>query len=392
MGRQLGWVWFGGRDTIAILYSVLVGDTREFWVKTEQSDVKVAEIPGTFDPEEVNPTSIGGQGSSMTLSGSLGPISGIAPGQQSVPNGRVYSIFNGSEIRAKGSAFLGGGWVIDLTGTITWTGQNTGQGASFQALAYNFLGSSVDPGVGVRMGWGNVVVGGPNVVFGSPRTVTGRGVGIASLFTAMCGGYTELELTLQGPGVASVDYTATATVREWAGLTSYPYAARLSSDEDGNIFVIVKWFDFDFDCADLSESSDFPPDSIYVDSQFNRNETIHLKLVNGKTGDSVDYHYRDKASVVKRQNNWRKDQEDFVYPIPAATAVAQDNEVNVKGEDLYRINLNQFISGQTLKNRLQASTDLVNASMSVTTPTTVRTETVEVYGPGRGNIEGIIYI
>ena len=392
MGRQLGWAWFGGRDTIAILYSVLVGDTREFWVKTEQSDVKVAEIPGTFDPEEVNPTSIGGQGSSTTLSGSLGPISGIAPGQQSVPNGRTYSIFNGSEIRAKGSAFLGGGWVIDLTGTITWTGQNTGQSTSDRALAYNFLGSSVDSGVGVRMGWGNVVPGGPNVVFGSPRTVTGRGVGIASLFTAMCGGYTELELTLQGPGVASVNYTATATVRGWFGLTSYPYAARLSSDEDGNIFVIVKWFGFDFDCADLSESSDFPPDSIFVDSQFNRNETIHLKLVDGKTGNSVDYHYRDKASVVKRQNNWRKDQEDFVYPIPAATAVAQDNEVNVKGGDLYRINLNQFISGQTLKNRLQASTDPVNASMSVTTSTTVRTETIKVYGPGRGDIEGIIYI
>jgi len=39
------WLYFPGGDTYAILYSVLSGDVREFWVRTDSTDSKVCEIP-----------------------------------------------------------------------------------------------------------------------------------------------------------------------------------------------------------------------------------------------------------------------------------------------------------------------------------------------------------
>jgi len=396
---QLGWVWFGGRDTIAVLYSVLVNRTREFWIKTKSSDVKVAEIPGTFDPEETAPTNIGGTGASITVSGSLGPISGSVPGQEHLPNTAGYFLFDGSQI--SGKSIQNAGWGIALTGSITWTGQNTGQNVSDRALAATLEGWLLPSGL---LGWGNTFGGGPNVVFSSPSTISGS-TSLGFNAQVSCLKLKRLNLTLQGPGVASVSYTATATITGWLGSTTYPYRAWLSSDAQGNIFVTVKWVDFDYDCSDLDE------ESFEGTVEFNQFEVIKLKLVDGKTGAAVDYHYRDKASVVRRAANWRQDQENFFYnnfdsslddTSPCAPADVQENTgANLRSGMLYTINLNQFISGQTLKNRLQSSTDPVDALVSFRSATvtnalctlgSISTETIEIHGPGRGNVEGIIYI
>ena len=393
---QLGWVWFGGRDTIAVLYSVLVNRTREFWIKTKSSDVKVAEIPGTFDPDEAAPTNIGGTGASITVSGALGPISGFVPGQQNIPNSAGYLLFDGSQITGK--SIQGAGWNIVVTGSVTWTGQNTGQDVNDRALAA--AGWLLPNG---RLGWGNTVVGGPNVVFHSPSTIS-TSIGLGSSTQASCLQFRYLNLDLLGPGVASVSYTATVTITGWLGSTTYPYRAWLSSDAQGNIFVIVKWVDFDYACSDLDEESN--EGSV----QFNRLEVINLKLVDGKTGAAVDYHYRDKASVARRTANWRQDQENFFYngfdsPLddisPCARAVLENTGANLRSGMLYTIDLNQVISGQTLKNRLQSSTNPANASVSFRSATvtdalctlgSISTETIQIHGPGRGNVEGIIYV
>ena len=379
--RRFCWIQ-GGSAGVAVLYSVVVGAVREFWVKTATADVKVAEIPLTIP--YVPMTSIGGVGASATFGGTtnerrgynlLKDLTGIVP-----ENG-----------------------YFRLTGTYSfvWTGPTTPPGGTGNSAWSNASVDQDHPNVG-RVGW-SAIFGLSTEAFGgwgndgvfimpepSARSSSGGLLCAQGFFNWS---YIGTDDTYS----PSATWTITVTLSEYVGPSTIPndYTAWISSHGD-ELFVTIKdGVDLECGFTDNDGSSNVTPTV----------ESVHktkLSLLDGN-GDGVTYDFDDPVTI--RDANWRNTQESFSVNAfesddLCVNEFSSNNFVNLIEGNLYSINPNQFIDGQTLRSRLQSSPDTVTATLITQSATsgetcirgTATTSTVQVPSPGRGTVEGITYL
>lgn len=374
--------------TVAVLYSVVVGAMREFWVKTARADVKVHEIPISF--EFTPTTSIGGVGSSATFSGT-------------VNEGKSINLLKD----LTGIAPVGGYFRLTGTYSFNWTGPSSRPGGNRNSAWTN---ETVDqdgqllPG---RVGWSSFFglntsssgTWGNDVLFRMPPSSD-------FLFTASDRGLNCIQAfwpwNYISPGVpyaASATWSLTVTISEYFGPSTVAntYASWISNDGN-DIFITVK-DSHSLDCG-------FTPAESISESIKPTVDGIEFQKLSLLDDNAVGTFYEQGDTVLRREANWRNVQEAFtLLPLDSEDSCidsfANNPVANLIAPNIYSINLNQVISGSTLRNRLQTSPDTVAATLTTQTATnegesctlgTSTESTVQVPSPGRGTIEGITYI
>lgn len=341
----------GGVKGVAVLYSVVNAGMREFWVKTATADVKAYEIPTTFT---YTPSTSFGSTVGSTISGSLT----LSSSESSAGVDLAFlSIRHGS------ISFL-----VETTATYI-----SGSGASIEARPVTTEASStVSQSVTSESGSASTTVSS----------------------TAQNGGCLPIGLSLikSNPlGSISASGTVTYTITAISsGTVSNPFECWISSPGGGAIYLIIK---SGVNTSGCSEGEN--PIQDFTD----------LALINLPSLSTAEYSNGD--SVTTRPGHWREPLEDFLYindQPPSGSSCADDylpdRDSLISAGNLYEISLDQTISGQTLRDRLQTSTDTVAATLTTQTATdgvtctlgTATESTVQVPSPGRGTIEGLTYL
>ena len=331
-------IWYGGGAGVAVLYSVVVGAVREFWVKTKKYDVKVHEIP--LQTENIPTTTFGNTVGSSINSGTITSSADIA------------------FISARRSQFL---MQVDVTANYI-SGFGSGTATPFTT--------------GARV---TVSAGNPT---GSNSTASVVG---GDLFGLAC---RPIGLSIEG--TANISASVTYTILEASSsITTNPYESWISGGNNA-IYGVIKHSQEILNCT-----FDETPTLEFTDLAL-----IDLPVL-------VTATYSNGDIVTTRPGNWRQPLENFLrindQPPSGSSCIDNylgDNTSSLESSTLYRINLNQTISGQTLRTLLETSPDTVTATLTTQTATSGETctlgtateSTVQVPSPGRGTIEGITYL
>lgn len=319
----------------AILYSVVAGNVREFWLRTEKGDQKLYEIPliTAFTPT----TSAGGTGTTVSFSGTF---SGFAD-----PN------LNFARIRA----FLPPNSYFQLTGslTMTWTGVSTvGQGRS-AGFILRLADRDANGGTSIVA---STITPSDSGTFGNDFPDNFRVQNQGSGSACVIGG-AAIELIFQGsflPSEISATYSATITIGQYVGPTTMPnnYESWMALSPRGEVFVIVK----DGIAQSCTES---------LTPTFSGSTYERLSLITAQGNNISTATYSQGDEVITRPQNWRKALEDFL-PIedqpesgsPCADDYFPSKDVLLKNSKLYRLDLDQQINGQPLRSLLQSSASI----------------------------------
>jgi hypothetical protein len=407
----------------AVLYSVVVGAVREFWVKTAGADVKVWEIPTEIEvpwdeyelpdgSKSYQPGPGAGQGIVMTWSiTALSSVRIVSPS--------LYTIY--------GRSFID--WVTGGTDTCTNLGSeadplignsNSGNRRTLLSGTYDFgSGSGSRPG---------------------PTIQTVHNDRTKAFYE--CGPEAFTDTDIRYTAVNSIGTTVATSLR----LTTYfetTGGVRSNSDPDSifqrytNEFRATDIFSqrhFDHEVVFNLESnfpdwpepvpdggSPTPPDPLLVPVSYEvfisaKNNRLFILIKSDLNDDDEEFVELKYQSLVGETladlgdtadpDDWRG---DAVSLTPTAGITAADicsndylanPEALLNSGNLYSIALSQTIDSQTLQQRLQTSPDTIAATLSTRTATsgasctmgTAAESTVQVPSPGRGTVEGITYL
>jgi hypothetical protein len=394
-------IWYGGGAGVAVLYSVVVGAVREFWVKTKKYDVKVHEIPdeieNPYPPDDIdgNPNGVPGvncssdtirvwarsiayQGvNSSASSASTAVQSAYFPGIPADSPPTSTSGIIAFEVNPDYDVSDFNGIVRDISeyttsgGFLWWT---TSIVYRLQINQRRFI---------QRGGFQNgSTFGVVNANYYRTDISRGQTSAFLSAFLAaipesgLIEGESDISYEIALVGAGGCDSTNPGGPPGGPEFIPNPYEAFTSALKP-KIFALIK--------SNVDES----------DEEFG--ELAYKKLI----GETVS----DLGSTAD-PDDWRG---LAVSLTPTAEITSPDSclEDYLDTDDgalidgnLYRIALNQTISGSTLRTRLQTSPDTVTATLTTQTATsgatctlgTATTSTVQVPSPGRGTIEGITYL
>ena len=272
----LPWVWYGGAAGVAVLYSVVVGDVREFWVKTATSDIKVAEFTNskTYTPF-------------FSWGDSIGD-SFLEEGTFSFPQGQSGQVPT--------SALFGDEYLLLPPGTSTQLGFNTtAQLISQDGPRVGNAGSNLTTA-------GRSSVGGIEGTASSSNSATTflSKSGFAS--TTVARRDIALRLTAGIPQNGSITFSGTIeytinTIN--SSTTTTPYEAWISADKT-TIYVTIKYLD---DVFAIEEG-----DPQTENKSFDTVLLITLPL-SGESFSSQSYSLTD--SIPPQPDNWRESLNNF---------------------------------------------------------------------------------
>jgi len=342
-----GVIWYGGpAGRAAVLYSVVVGAVREFWVKTAGADAKVHEIPA----------GIGGSGGGGSTGGGSGGGSG----------GTDNGLSDAS-------------YIIEYAVNTTVNG-----GIRYQAFRGPISGFRIrrEPEGAVWyefLCWGALDrVFNPDCV--NVARITGNGPFWLSLVSFAATSVVSIKKCPEGipvdpaliPGLVEEGFYTPP-----GPLEPNPYEALVSAFES-KIFTLTK--------SNLNDE----------DEEFG--ELKYQSLVDGTVAD---------LGTTPDPQDWRGEAVSLTPTAqieglqPCADAYLASDNALLLDDNLYTIDLGQTIDGQTLRSRLQTSTATIAATLTTRTATnagasctlgTPAESTVQVPSPGRGTVEGITYL
>lgn len=346
MRRRLVWIQ-GGAGNIAVLYSILNGNTREFWVKTSKFNLKIGEFSETTT---LTPTISWGNeiGSSISNSGSL----------SASPNENA-------------STFISGGSIICPVGTlvslsITTTAQLISGGQTrigvVRSSMSNIPSSLVSAFVPTDSESGSSGVIGPNI---STPTAKAR--------TALIGAVLSSGRNNAGfPSSISFSGTVTHTVSNIISHTrTTPYEAWLSSNKD-EIFVTIKYL----------EETLLEGDTATENDTFDRVRVVRINNTGTVISNTL---YSSGDAIPANADNWRDVLNNFAdagNQAPSGDACIESYKLS-SNSNLFEGML-YTVNGDTLATRSAVSGEtclLGNVSESE-----VKTPTVDV-----GTVEGISF-
>jgi hypothetical protein len=444
-------IWYGGGAGVAVLYSVVVGAVREFWVKTKKYDVKVGEI------DQVNEIPDGGV---------VGPPISI-PEPEGIPASSRYlfvytsasdyfvspgSINGFIPLPATFSPSSAKAYLIDEVGydesDLRQEGLNASNwyGIKVRASVYKVWSNETNSWVEPSTPLGSVLTrSSRDPLFYSavlePRPVSSIDQVLPPLNTVGVFHYVRLGssgfCSLLGPLVtrqfglrydtsftpalffADADYNGpplTQQRKQWY-YTVY--------DSNGLPLCAIPSGDFTDPSIPDDDPANQPPPlrtndyEAYTSNNIvlvkglleteNDEPSVYAQMIYGdasKDGQPLTEKYLRPTIPAALENDWRESlvnydvSESPFDALPCAESNMLSDEVTLVDGNLYRIDLNQTISGQTLRTRLETSPDTVAATLTTQTATsgetctlgTATTSTVQVPSPGRGTIEGITYL
>jgi len=365
----------------AVLYSVVVGAVREFWVKTAADDVKVYEIAN----EKI-----------YAAEASWGNVGNIVAGISADPISASGELFAGTtqgffvSPTQAGTLTLPPGLSASFSVTVTGTHLQHGVGRILSARPLIAVSDA-----GIESTTADVSFTGSSTVGTSetrsttiPRVNSGTKTRIIDV-----GLYLTIS-AFSGNQQAGISGTCTTSVNSspFTGLT--PYESWVSAD-DSTIYVALKYLD-----EWLIEGD--------PETELDSYDRLVLATISRSTGDITTAVFSIGDSVPAQESNWRGAINNF--RLAENTAETDDNCTNdflssndalLASGELFTIDLSQTIEGQSLQNRLQTSPDTVTATLTNRTATDdgdtctlgdEQTSTVQVPSPGRGNVEGITYL
>jgi hypothetical protein len=326
------------RAGVAVLYSVVNGAVREFWVKTATADVKVHEIPATTSITYTPSTDF--TTGEVTVGGSLtgNPIT------NSMGTARVRAKYGSITIACQLTARVLN--TVTLTGTVTTTSEFFG-GAT--------VTDSADP------------VNDPTLL------------NVSRTFSGGCFELSIATVSWDGPddrgGTGGIRSTGSSsdvviTVTPENGPVDVEYEAWISAIP-GATNVIVKNATALIDCFEISSPANV---ALFV------------------SGESETWRASQEVAVLLPDLPPSGD--------ACIDALRSSTSINLFEGQVYGIDLEQSIDGSSLRNRLQSSADTVTATLTTQTVTsgvsctlgTATESTVQVPSPGRGTVEGITYL
>jgi hypothetical protein len=429
-------IWYGGATGVAVLYSVVVGAVREFWVKTKKYDVKVGEIPTEeeipwepYDLPNGTTTYIPGSGANVFWTWSWGALGNPSSTSTIDVYGRtfIHYVFNIIE----SCTSLGSEPFTSITGNTPMT---------LLSGVYNFYNNS-----GTRPGPIETEIVNKTRFVGPPLEGEGE---FAGKLTGDCGPDNFFDTFIRyraigvdggitGPSTQLLFQTqnifiihpstdpnsifrrySTDSIRVTQGFVvrDYDYQVTLNSSfsTPGGPVTPPSW--------PTDDPPPTPPDPIiepvpyecFVSASLGK--TIFILIKSDVDDSGQEFGILKYQSLVGDElddlgdtpslEDWRGDAVSLVptESVPVSTVCLDDylpnSEVLLDADILYTIDLDQTISGQTLRTRLETSPDTVTATLTTQTATsgetctlgTATTSTVQVPSPGRGTIEGITYL
>jgi hypothetical protein len=426
-------IWYGGGAGVAVLYSVVVGAVREFWVKTAKYDVKVGEIPTEeeipwepYDLPNGTTTYVPGAGAADTRW--TWSLTGLLNANLTVEMDIYEKTF--SE------------WVIGTTETCRFLGTEyvnvTGSGTqTFANGVYN-----VETGTGGRPGplmtvnrtlnkgsdncgpathtstrgryttiSNGVVANPPGSYFGAPTQIYDEDdVDIDRSGEPIIYGRNLFDLWIDSAG--PIHRPTTAVVKE-----TYNYNVTLNSSVStpGGTVTPPDW--------PTGDPPPPPPDPLFAPVPYESfisalKPKIFALIKSNVDEDDEEFGelaYKKLIGETVLDLGTTADPDDWrglaVSLTPTAEITSSDSclEDYLDIDDgalidgnLYRIDIDQYVADYDgfLRTLLETSPDTVAATLTTQTATsgetctlgTATTSTVQVPSPGRGTIEGITYL
>jgi hypothetical protein len=365
----------------AVLYSVVNGAVREFWVKTGSTDVKVFEIDNekTLKPE----ISWGDLPSNQfEPSVSVSASATFSDGPTTNPDILTFT-------EKVGEVTLPVGTSVTLASPdVTATLLALGSARNIRLTSLPFF--DIRPGLSFTSG--SDTVGTTKTVFESGTFALFVGQKARRIDVGLRG---TIRLLSTSGGAASVSVSCSTFVGSYQIFNRVtPYESWLSVDVS-TIYVTIKYLE-EFLFEDDPET------------EFDSYDKLALVEIDRSTGTITTEVYDIGDSVPAQEGNWRSPGNNFRLAEntdPTGNncldAYLPSKEDLLKDDKLYTIALDQVIDDQSLQTRLQASPDTVTATFTTRTATDdgdtctlgdEQTSTVQVPSPGRGNVEGITYL
>lgn len=408
----LPWVWYGGAKGVAVLYSVVNAGVREFWVKTAEYDRKVGEesdkvalpftgsIAATAGDESYSVSATitvefsADSGTTITPStfSYSATASAGADGVQAVTNPQV--------------AIVEGQGPVTATVTLSATGSGDSLGIAGFGVALGV--------VGLASGYSGEVVGSLNGV----GSTSSSGSATITNFAKITDGFLNrnyalirlagllvngIEPDFLGFDSLSIDGDL-IEIEATSGIDSLRagfYLAFAGASNQFKVYRVASISGSTVSAALALESSSSPVTASSATILFSGAAEITYGLHTVESGTTV----YDSPPLPSNDDDWRKALVSFAPPALGSLSSCLADAIYLPdgiltGGNLYRIDLDQIISGSTLRDRLQSSAATVTATLTTQTATSGETctlgtaaeSTVQVPSPGRGTIEGITYL
>jgi len=420
VGAWSGSVWFGAvGGGAAVLYSVVVGAVRQFWVKTANYDRMIAidtgikVVPVTFAVSATT-SDDGGGGStvgsaSLTISGPSGTI--ITPSNISLSASVSASGLNDSQAAYDSIAIkIVGPGPITIAGTVSGTAIADGFADGFAGLSANY--PSISGFDGGRVGSGSLIGGvgsGVTLTLNVNLSVNTFIQGRSALLNGNYGFFRYVGGRDLGVRVF-VDFTDTGP-QVIEGSFSFPFDS--APFTTGKLLIFPGGGNYSMYEVINNQGANFK--ARYLSGTVEPSAFFSLAYLMSPFAAQIDYglHTTDDAVIPYTAGNtlpvnlddWRRaivslSPVDLSAELSCLTDSIYDPQSILSGGNLYTIDLSQIINGQTLQQRLQTSPATIAATLSTRTATsgasctlgTAAESTVQVPSPGRGTVEGITYL
>ena len=398
--------WIQGGTGAAVLYSVVVGAVREFWVKTNGSDSLFASIPigNTFQAfvgkenalikNEMPTRSIklrliaqAGAFSPNTASGLckftfyvplsvqlLGITSdSISPGRLSITNDFDPDSFTIEDVDVPG---LG---VAPVRAYYFYRTASTSEPNYVERVTLTVAGSAYDLGLGA-------FTSGATFAMDPPVADVGADISMITMqdpqFPVGMSGMSA-ESFSDSSGTVLARYTWTNVVGG-GGTAIFPNGGGPGLEEQ-----VFGW------ASSLGTGQTWlrDGDAVYQSTFYGSNTTEGTEYFPGDEIPGTEGDWR--ASIVNYEISSSVSTGDSCLDL-----LLLDDDGLLDNGLYFNISLSQVIAGQTLRNRLETSPDTVNATLTTQSATsgatctlgTPQESTVQVPSPGRGTVEGITYL
>ncbi len=370
--KERGYPRVGGaeeKSSVAVLYSVVNGSNREFWVKTASTDLKIFEFTNS---KTLRPIFSWGEniGDSVSISGSASTPANLT----GVPTGGFFDS-NATVVCPSGTAAT-----LGITASASLVSDGTNRLGNTRSTLSSLPQAAVNSSTPTDTETGDTFISGS-----SPG---GLNLGKARLFNV---GIQMTASPFTG-GAISWSGTVSHTIQQIFSYTrTTPYEAWMSATNE-KIYVTIKH---------LNDSLQ-QDDPLTANDSFDRLQIIELSR-SGSIVATTAYQIGD--SVPSNPLNWRDVLSNFrqVADQPASLDECIDDykgssSTNLLNGEKTDIPLTQVISGQTLRVLLQTTSGSIAASLSTRTATSSggacvlgaeTLTTTQVPSPGRGRIEGI---
>jgi hypothetical protein len=412
----LGRVWYAGAPSgVAVLYSVVSGAVREFWVKTSDYDRNVGD-DSEFDSQILPVT----MGLSIQGNDTGGSFSGTVTVNFSAPSGTTITPSSMS-FSASVSAGTDNTDFTETFRSVRVVG--TGAVTADIAVSGTTTGASAVGGIGATIGLGllyDPTHGGEYVTTIPVGFSSSSGSVVTSNYISFIDAYLNGNYALiRNSGLSGSTQELTSISFAAASISGDSFSSAYNSSMDGvvpgqylffrvglparnyKLYRVTSNDGVNLTAALVSESGSA---SIFVSSAVVFSAISPEILYGLHTIDDDLTRYAATAPPVNL-DDWRRElvpltPPDFSLLGACLVDYIYDPQAILDGGNLYTIDLDQIISGQTLRNRLQTSAATVTATLTTQTATsgdtctlgTAAESTVQVPSPGRGTIEGITYL